>query len=99
MTTTRLENDLTTLRALKPELANRYKVQAIGIFGSSARGEERPGSDLDVLVTFAAGADLFDLVGLGLFLEQQFERRVDVVPHKALREELRAIILSEVVLA
>jgi predicted nucleotidyltransferase len=56
------------LRALKPELAAQYKVQGIALFGSFAREEQDEASDIDVLVDFEEGADLFDLVGLALFL-------------------------------
>ena len=93
------ENYLTSLRALRPELAARFKVKEIGLFGSVVRGEQSQGSDLDVLVEFDAGADLFDLCGLAAFLEQQFERKVDVVPRRALRAELRSAILHELVAA
>lgn len=97
MATTSVEHYLTVLRTLKPELAARYKVREIGVFGSFVRGEQNQVSDLDVLVEFEEGADLFDLVGLALFLEQVFQRAVDVVPKRALRAELRSAILSEVI--
>lgn len=97
MVTMSIENYVATLRALKPELAARYKVKEIGIFGSFVRGEQNQASDVDVLVDFEEGADLFDLMGLALFLEQVFQREVDIVPRRALREELRSAILREVV--
>ena len=91
------EHLLARLRALKPEVAARYKVKEIGLFGSFVRGEQREVSDIDLLAEFDQGADLLDLVGLALFLEGELGRRVDVVPKRALREELRAAVLSEVV--
>lgn len=91
------EDLLARLRALKPEAAARYKVKAIGLFGSFVRGEQREVSDIDLLAEFEEGADLLDLVGLALFLEGELGRRVDVVPKRALRQELRASVLSEVV--
>ena len=57
------------------------------------------GDRFDVLVDFADDADLFDLVGLGLFLEEKLGRKVDVVPRRALRKELRDRVLKEVVTA
>jgi predicted nucleotidyltransferase len=97
MVATNTENFLTTLRALKPEVAARYKVKEIGVFGSFVRGEQDETSDIDVLVEFEEGADLFDLVGLALLLEKELQRKVDVVPKNALRVELRASVLQEVV--
>lgn len=88
---------LMTLRALKPKMAARYKVREVGLFGSFVRGEQGGSSDIDVLVDFGEGADLFDLVGLALFLEEELGRKVDVVPKRALRAELRESVLAEVV--
>ena len=92
-----MKDVLEKLRELKPELTERYKVQDIGLFGSFARQEQRVDSDLDLLVEFGNEADLFDLIGLSLYLEQVFGCSVDVVPRNALREELRDAVLGQVV--
>ena len=63
----------------KEELTERYKVKEMGIFGSAVRGEQGKTSDIDILVDFKEDADLFDLAGLGLFLEEKFNQRVDIV--------------------
>ena len=97
MSTMNTEDLLVRLGALKPEMAAQYKVREIGLFGSFVRGEQGGGSDVDVLVDFEEGADLFDLVGLALFLEEELQREVDVVPRRALRAELRETVLREVV--
>lgn len=52
---------------------------------------------LDVLVEFEKEADLFDFVGLSIFLEEKLGRKVDVVPRDAVRPELKDIILREAV--
>jgi predicted nucleotidyltransferase len=88
---------LTKLKKLKPTLLTRYKTKEIGLFGSFVRGEQTKDSDIDLLVEFESDADLFDLIGLSLFLEEELQRKVDVVPKRALREELRNIVLPEVV--
>ena len=94
-----LREDLVArLRALKPQIRTRYKAQEIGLFGSLARGENLDTSDIDLLVDFREDADLFDLVGLALFLEQELQQKVDVGPRRALREELREAVLSEIVM-
>ncbi|GAB4145342.1 MAG: nucleotidyltransferase [Candidatus Promineifilaceae bacterium] len=85
------------LRELRSVVADRYKVQEIGLFGSFVRGEQRAGSDVDVLVEFNEDADLFDLIGLTLYLEENLQRHVDVVPKRALRQELRETVLNEVI--
>jgi len=91
------ENVLTTLRELKPLLADRYKVREISLFGSFVRGEQGIGSDIDLLAEFEDNADLFDLIGLALYLEEIFQRPVDVIPKQALRRELRESVLQQAV--
>ncbi len=91
------ENLLAKLRGLKPYAAASYKARELGLFGSFARGEQNDDSDIDVLVEFEEGADLFDLMGLTLYLEGELRRKVDVVSKQALREELREPVLREVV--
>jgi predicted nucleotidyltransferase len=56
----------------KDEVKEKFKAEVIGIFGSYAHGKEKEGSDIDVLVIFGEGASLFDLVGLGDYLEDFF---------------------------
>jgi len=85
-----------TLHRAKPELATRFKVNEIGVFGSVARGEQREESDIDILVDLDEGADLLDLIGLSQFLEERLHHKVDVVPKTALRKELRERVLKEV---
>ena len=53
----------------KDEIRRRYQADIKGIFGSYARGDFRADSDLDLLVDLDDGASLFDLVGLGQYLE------------------------------
>ncbi len=90
------EEIIQTIKALHGELAN-FGVREIGVFGSIARGEQKQGSDIDVLVDFEDDADLFDLASLGLFLEERLGGKVDVVPKRALRKELRDSVIKEVV--
>lgn len=73
--------------------------RSIGLFGSVARGEEGPGSDIDLLVELERPAGFFKLVRLQQRLEDLLGRPVDLVPRKALRPELAARILSETIVA
>src|SRR6478672_4677068 len=56
-----------------------HKGRAVALFGSVARSEETPESDIDFLVEFEPGSSLFDLVRLSDHLESLLGRRVDVV--------------------
>ena len=90
---------LETLRSLKAELRERYHVESIALFGSYAREEQGEGSDIDVLVEFGSGADLFDFVGLSQYLEEKLGSGVDVVPEAALRPEIRRSVTRDLLVA
>lgn len=85
------------LRELGDQIEREFKARIEGIFGSYARGEERDGSDLDVLVNFRDDATIYDLVGLGDFLEDTLHCKVDVVSRRALREEIKDRILEDLI--
>ena len=68
-------------------LARQYGAYDVRVFGSVARGEGGPDSDLDVLVKFESGRSLLDLVGIQQDLEELLSCRVDVVSERALRSE------------
>lgn len=91
------EQVLKALEALRDEVQKRYKVKSLALFGSLVRGEQSTSSDIDILVDFEDGADLFDLVGLSAFLEERLQERVDIVPMRALRTELKDAILKEAI--
>jgi hypothetical protein len=77
--------------------AARHGARNVRIFGSVARGEERPDSDIDLLVEFELGRSVFDHAGLWLELQALLGRKVDIVTLGGLRERVRAAILSEAV--
>ncbi len=81
----------------KDEIRKQFKAEIKAIFGSYARGDNHPDSDLDLLVDLDDGADLFDLVGLQQFLEDKLGCGVDVVPRDSLRKELRASVFSDAI--
>ena len=79
------------------DLCRRYRVRELAVFGSAARGEMRPDSDIDLLVEFlpAAKVDLIDHAALMLDLSQLLGRRVDLVSKTGLKPLLRDSILEE----
>ncbi|MBN1918195.1 MAG: nucleotidyltransferase family protein [Verrucomicrobia bacterium] len=72
-------------------------VRRIGLFGSYVRGEQRPDSDIDLLVEFQPGRKTFDsFMELSFFLEDLFQRKVELVTVESLSPHLAPHILSEV---
>lgn len=89
----RVEQHRADIRALVAE----HRAVAPRLFGSIARGEDEPGSDVDLLVEFTDEATLLDEVGLRLVLTDLLRVEVDVVAADALRGEVRERILREAV--
>ncbi|HEX2741820.1 MAG TPA: nucleotidyltransferase family protein [Rubrobacter sp.] len=77
------------------ETALRHGVRSVRVFGSVARGTDAEGSDLDLLVEFEPGRDLFDLIELKYELEEVSGRSVDVVTEKSLSPHIREKVLRE----
>ncbi len=78
-------------------LCARYNVRELAVFGSVARGDAGPESDVDVLVAFQddSHATLFTLIDLQADLEKLFGRAVDLVPKNGLKTALRDEVLAE----
>ena len=77
------------------DLSSRYKIKKLGIFGSTARGQAEPDSDVDILVEFFEIPGLFDFMRLEEELESVLKVRVDLVREKAVRPEIRQSIFKD----
>lgn len=80
------------------QLADKYRLEDIRIFGSTVRGEARPGSDVDILAHPQPGCTLFDMAGF----EQDASDllggiKVDVISDQAIKDILAPYILAEAV--
>lgn len=86
-------------RALKKhrkELSG-WHVESLALFGSAARNEAGPSSDLDFVVEFQGRATFDRYMGLKIFLEDLFHRRVDLVTRQGIRPQLRPLIEKEAI--
>jgi len=79
------------------ELQHRFHVASLSIFGSIARGDERPESDLDVLVSFEGPSTFDGYMDLKFFLEDLVNRKVDLVTEKAVPPRLKAVIEKDLI--
>ena len=79
------------------ELCHRYSVRELSLFGSSARGEMRPDSDIDIMVEFEPGARV-GLIRFEFFAEELaalIGRRVDLVTKRGLKPWVRPLVLRD----
>ncbi|MGQ0481643.1 MAG: nucleotidyltransferase family protein [Pseudonocardia sp.] len=77
-------------------LCDRYGVSALHVFGSAARGEDRPGSDIDLMYELRSDARLgWEIDDLADQLSELFGRPVDLIARRALHPQLRDAILHD----
>ena len=88
---------LEELRRLLPTIADNYKVDTLGVFGSYEREEENAQSDLDILVTFQQTPSLLKFIELENFLSDQLGVKVDLVMRDALKPTIGQRIMNQVV--
>jgi uncharacterized protein len=79
------------------EIARRHGAHNVRIFGSVARSEAGPESDVDFIVEMDAGRSLLDLGGLLYDLQQLLGMEVDVVTEKGLKARIRERVLAEAI--
>ena len=84
-----------TLVAQKKQV-RQFGVKKLGVFGSVARGEAKADSDLDFVVVLEKKT-FDDYMGLKLFLEELFHRRIDLVLESAIKAQLRENIMRETI--
>lgn len=89
---------LARLIDLKPEL-DKLGIASLRVFGSYARDEARPDSDIDLLVEFVRTPGLFEFMRVKRRLEELLGRRVDLATDAALHRNMRNEILREAVRA
>lgn len=86
---------LASNRDLLRSLVARYRSSNLRVFGSALHGDDRDGSDLDLLVDPLPGATLFDLGGLQVELEELLGVRVDLLTPGDLPVKFRGQVLAE----
>lgn len=91
------ENILSLIRQHKPQLAS-FGINKIGLFGSYARDEQKPQSDIDILVDFSPEEETFDnFMNLCYYLEELFaDEKIEVITVNGLSPYIGKHILKEV---
>jgi len=88
---------LRTLRTALPELRRRWPIHSLALFGSVARGDASPASDLDVLVEFERPVTLSAFLALEDELAGLTGRRIDLVSTRALKPHIGRRVRAEAV--
>ncbi|OGB88165.1 hypothetical protein A3J44_05185 [candidate division WOR-1 bacterium RIFCSPHIGHO2_02_FULL_45_12] len=89
------ETIIENLKNQKNTVKNNYKASILGLFGSVARGEQRPGSDIDILVEFDKDADLFTYVALSDYLEKILGQKIDLISFPYLRAKIKPFVMKD----
>lgn len=92
-----LEEIQQLLQTHRDLLQDRFRVSEMSIFGSYARGQQTPSSDLDLLIDYDRPPTLWMLAQLRDYLSEILEMRVDVVTQKGLKHRIRERVLGEAV--
>ena len=79
------------------QIARRHNAEKVYVFGSCARREETPGSDVDLLVDFNQKATLFDQVDIQDEMHSLLDCKVDVVSKRGLHPYIKSRVLAEAV--
>ena len=93
------EETLEILRREMPSLQRDFAVHSLALFGSYARGEQKEGSDIDMLVEFSKPVDFIEFMRLEFYLSDLLSVKVDLVTPDALRPIMRDDILESAVYA
>jgi predicted nucleotidyltransferase len=78
-------------------IATSHGARNIRVFGSLARGQARPDSDVDILIKLDPGRSLLDIIAIKQDLEDLLGRQVDVVTEAAISPYIRDQVLKEAV--
>ncbi len=90
-------NPVEILKKHEEQIKKKFGVKKIGVFGSTVTGEAYERSDIDILVEFRKSVDFFEFLDLQYYLEELFNRKVDLVTPDALKPFIKDKILREVV--
>ncbi len=87
--------DLISIREKVAPICRKNGLAMLGVFGSAARGEETPESDIDIVVRFKNPVSLIDLIRLGDDLEKTLGRPVDLGTDDSLHPLIRDSVMAD----
>ncbi len=94
---TNFEQIYQTLQQYLTKLQEQYRVKTLGIFGSYVKGKATDDSDLDLLVEFHGDLTFDKYMDLKFFLEDLFDKKIDLVIRDDLKPQIREKVLGETI--
>lgn len=91
----KLNKKVREIRRKSLPVLEKYGVEKAALFGSVARREEGPESDIDILVVLPEGSTLLDLAGLQIELTKSLGGKTDVITYRSIHPRLKNYILSD----
>ena len=90
-----LSNIRAVLQQLKPELVEKYHVNAIGLFGSVVRNDFTPKSDIDIIVDFSSPIGI-EFIDLADFIKDELNRKIDLGSRNGIKDKYFKTIEQEI---
>jgi predicted nucleotidyltransferase len=92
--TPQLEDVLKKLKEIKPYMQEQWGITELAVFGSVARGEATPESDIDIMFDYSYPLG-WEISDIGDYLEEQFSRKVDILSKKGIRPKIWSFIAED----
>ena len=90
--------DIEVIKEKSAPILKKYGIQSAAIFGSVARGEERPDSDIDILVRLGERMGVYKFIGLQFELENTLGKKVDLISDKAINKYVKPYMEKDLTL-
>jgi len=90
----KIQKSIERIKSKIIKILKKYKIKRAGLFGSYSRGEQKKGSDIDILIEPTKEMSLLDISGLKIELEDILKRKVDIVSYRYIHPYLKDEILK-----
>jgi uncharacterized protein len=87
---------LKKLKEIAPELAKKYSIRYLAVFGSYARKTENKKSDIDLLVKFSKPISFIDLIKTEQAIKKIMKRKVDLVTNNSMSPKIKKLIKKDI---
>jgi|SRR3989344_7833002 len=91
----KINKNIEKIKPIILSILRKYKIKKAGIFGSYVRGDQKKGSDIDILVKYPIGMGGFKFVAMAQELEDKLEKKIDLVTYDYISPYLKKYILEE----